>query len=222
VLVVDRDPGAASLVAADVGGWSVMADVGDPSAWNDVANVVRREVGRLDVAFLNAGIATGEAELSAITDDAYLTVMRVNVDGIFLGLRAVAALMERGGAIVATASTGGLAPVALDPVYRATKHAVIGLVRSFAPQLAARGIALNAVCPGVTDTPLVAANAELVARIHEAGISLLHADDIARAVIELILSGGSGEALVCQAGRAPAAFPFPPLPSPGETIVRWD
>src|SRR5207244_1193705 len=73
-----------------------------------------------------------------------------------LGVRELAArLMPHGGSIVATASLAGLTATPLDPIYSLTKHAVIGFVRSCAPQLATRGIRINALCPGFTDTPIV-------------------------------------------------------------------
>ena len=63
--------------------------------------------------------------------------------------------MEPGSAIVATASLAGLVPSPADPIYTLTKHAVIGFVRSVAPQLEERGIRINAVAPGFVETPLI-------------------------------------------------------------------
>ena len=64
--------------------------------------------------------------------------------------------MPEGGRIVCTASLAGLMEIVDDPIYGATKHAVVGFVRSVAPTLAARGIAINALCPGIADTPMLA------------------------------------------------------------------
>ena len=82
--------------------------------------------------------------------------MRANFDGVVYGTRECAArLMPHGGSIVATASLAGLTGMPFDPMYTATKHAVVGFVRGAAPGLARRGIRLNALCPGFTDTPIV-------------------------------------------------------------------
>jgi NAD(P)-dependent dehydrogenase (short-subunit alcohol dehydrogenase family) len=125
-------------------------DVGEAATWHALE-------GPFDAAFLNAGIAIGVADLADVTDEEYRRIMRVNVDGVVFGVRELAArLMPDGGSIVATASLAGLVAAPLDPVYAATKHAVVGLVRAAAPQLAARGIRINALCPAFTDTPIVA------------------------------------------------------------------
>ena len=85
-----------------------------------------------------------------MTDEQYRRIMRVNVDGVVFGVRELAArLMPNGGSIVATASLAGLVAAPLDPMYAVTKHAVVGFVRSGAPQLAARGIRINALCPAL-------------------------------------------------------------------------
>jgi len=96
-------------------------------------------------------------DLAAISDTAYRRIVGVNVDGVFLGVRALLPAMtkQQWGRIVATASVGGLTPVPFDPLYAMTKHAVVGLVRSAAPALASQGITLSAICPGGVDTPLV-------------------------------------------------------------------
>ena len=82
--------------------------------------------------------------------------------------------MPAGGRIVATASLAGLTAMPSDPVYAATKHAVVGFVRSVAPTLAARGISINAVCPGIADTAMLDRAAR--AAIDAAGFPLLARD----------------------------------------------
>ena len=124
-------------------------DVGNASAW-------RALEGEFDAAFLNAGIVTGEESIASLTDEQYHRAMRANIDGVVYGTRELAArLMPAGGSIVATASLAGLTATPMDPIYALTKHAVVGFVRSVAPQLAARGIRINALCPGFADTPIV-------------------------------------------------------------------
>src|SRR5215210_6447820 len=100
-------------------------DVSDPRAWKVVESV--------ELACLNAGVVTGEQDVTRISDDAYRRILGANLDGVVFGVRQLASVMEPGGAIVATASLAGLVPAPDDPIYTLTKHAVIGFVRSVAP-----------------------------------------------------------------------------------------
>ena len=116
-------------------------DVGDPDAWRALEGVY-------DAAFLNAGIGIGFADVAELPDGEYRRILGAN-DGVVYGTRELAArLMPNGGSIVATASLAGLTGMPFDPSYTATKHAVVGWVRGAAPGLAARGIRINALCPG--------------------------------------------------------------------------
>src|SRR5207245_7066492 len=128
-------------------------------------------------AYMNAGVTTGEAAIDKLTDQQYRRIMGPNVDGVLFGFRACVPAIERrgGGALVATASLAGLIAFPPDPIYTLTKHAVVGLVRSLAPQLEAHGITVNAVCPGIVDTPLVGDEAKKV--LGEAGFPLIRPDD---------------------------------------------
>ena len=102
--------------------------------------------------------------------------------------------------------------MASDRVYSLTKHAVIGLVRSVAPQLAERGIRINAVCPGITDTPLL--RPEERGRLESAGFPLLGADDVADAVVRALESDATGQAWAVQPGREPLVYQFRGVPGP--------
>ena len=128
-----------------------------PEAWPGIVEAVTARFGGIDLAHLNAGVMTGEADITKLTDDIYRRAVGVNVDGVVFGVRAlVPALSARGGgAIVATASLAGLIGFSPDPIYCLTKHAVVGLVRSLVPQLAEHQITINAVCPSIVDTPLI-------------------------------------------------------------------
>jgi NAD(P)-dependent dehydrogenase (short-subunit alcohol dehydrogenase family) len=179
-------------------------DVTDPAAWESVEAV--------DVAVLNAGVLTGEGDVAALSAEQYRRAVGVNVDGVVLGVSRLARVLRPGSAIVATASLGGLVPVPEDPVYGLTKFAVVGFVRSAAPQLAARGIRLNALCPAWADTPLVPA--ELRTSIAERGWRLLEPEDVADGVMAAARSEGHGEAWIVQVGREPLAFTYPGVPGP--------
>ncbi len=136
-------------------------DVSEPDHWE--------AVGPVDVACLNAGVLGGPPDPAELTVDGYRRAVAVNLDGVVLGVRRLATVMPAGGRIVCTASLAGLTAAPDDPVYAATKHAVVGFVRSAASALAARGLSINAVCPGFADTPMVAGAAR--DRLTEARIS---------------------------------------------------
>jgi len=179
-------------------------DVTDASDWD--------AVGAVDVACLNAGVLGGPADPTALELDEYRRAFSVNVDGVVLGVRRLAQVMPIGGRIVCTASLAGLTGVPDDPVYAATKHAVVGYVRSVAPALEARGISINAICPGFADTAMVSGVAR--ERLETAGFPLLGVDDVAEAAWVALTSGETGHAWVVQPGRPPVDFRFPTLPGP--------
>jgi NAD(P)-dependent dehydrogenase (short-subunit alcohol dehydrogenase family) len=179
-------------------------DVADQRAWADVRAV--------ELAFLNAGIGTGTSELADVTDDAYRRILATNVDGVVLGVRRLAAVMEPGGAIVVTASLAGLTAMPADPLYALTKHALVGFVRSVAPQLAARSLTINAVAPGIVDTPLL--GAETRERIVQSGFPLLRPQEVAAAALVAARSGETGQVWAIQPGREPLKFRFPNVPGP--------
>lgn len=178
-------------------------DVADPGAW-DAAEPV-------DLACLNAGILTANGDALAMTAAEYRQAVAVNVDGVVLGVRALARVMVPGSAIVATASLAGLIPMPSDPVYSLTKHAVVGFVRSVAPALAARGITINLVCPGLADTPMVDSARVALA---EVGFPLIDPVQVAEAVLLAARSGETGKAWAIQPGREPVDFRFPNVPGP--------
>ena len=170
-------------------------DVTAPEAWE--------QVGPVDIACLNAGVLTGE-----LTHENYRRAVEVNVDGVVLGVLRLRQVMDAG-AIVATASLAGLIGMPSDPVYSLTKHAVVGFVRSMAPLL--EPIRLNAVCPGIADTPMIdGQRAELAA----AGFPLVAPDDVAEAMWRAVAGGATGECWFVQPGREPAPFRFANLPGP--------
>jgi NAD(P)-dependent dehydrogenase (short-subunit alcohol dehydrogenase family) len=184
-------------------------DVGEASTWERVA----AGLDRLDVACLNAGVVTGTEVIDELTDEAYRRILRVNVDGVVFGVRALVPVLERsgGGDVVVTASLAGLTSMAQDPIYAATKHFLVGFVRSVAPQLEERGIRINAVCPGIVDTPLLG---DAGRRLEDAGFPLLSPQAVAAAVAAALESGTTGQAWVCQPGREPEPYRFGGVPGP--------
>jgi NAD(P)-dependent dehydrogenase (short-subunit alcohol dehydrogenase family) len=219
VVVVDLDGDSAERVAAGLDGLGLQGDVSRPEAWPSVIDAATDRFGGIDLAHLNAGVMTSEADITKVTDDTYRRVLGVNVDGVVFGVRAlVPALAARGGgAIVATASLAGLIGFSPDPLYCVTKHAVVGLVRSLVPQLAERDITINAVCPSIVDTPLIDDVREV---LEESGFPLIDVSAVAQAVLDLLAGEETGQCMVIQAGREalPYRFARPPGPRAGGTV----
>ncbi len=179
-------------------------DVADPEAWE--------HIGSVDLACLNAGVVTNDGDIAALTDEQYRRAVGVNVDGVVFGVRRLDRVMPKGSTIVVTASLAGLTAIPDDPIYGLTKHAVVGFVRSVAPQLAERGIRIQAVCPGWADTALTTNEfrEDLVAK----GFRLLEPSDVAEGVWAAYESEGTGEAWVVQPGREPMLYEFKGVPGP--------
>ena len=214
VCVVDIDAEGAEAVAREIDGTSYAADMGEADEVDAAFAHCNTSFGAVDVAFLNAGIAIGVADLATLTDADYRRIMRVNVDGVVYGLRAAIRAMTSngGGAIVATASLAGLIPFPPDPVYDLTKHAVVGLIRSAAPALAAQGITANCVNPGMTDTNIIGEDAKQA--LAAAEFPLMPAAQIADAVVHAVMSDETGRCYVCQPGRDPLPYEFRDVPGP--------
>jgi NAD(P)-dependent dehydrogenase (short-subunit alcohol dehydrogenase family) len=214
VCVVDLTDDAGRQVAESLGGAFHRADVGEPHEVDAAFTTCEKELGGVDIAFLNAGIAIGQPDIETLPDDVYRLIMRVNVDHVVYGTRAATRAMGRrgGGAIVATSSLAGLIPFPPDPVYDLTKHAVVGFIRSVAPALLAKGITANTVNPGMTDTSIIGDDARRM--IREANFPLMPASQIADAVFHIVTSGRTGECWVCQPGREPEPYRFHDVPGP--------
>jgi len=163
VCVADVKPEAASAVVAEIeaAGGSAFACATDVSVEADNAHMVEQTIARFGAvhgAFLNAGIGRPGSILNGDLESWDL-VIAINLRGVYLGMRAVAPALiaAGGGAIVATASVAGLRGGPGMPSYFASKHAVVGLVKAAAAELAANNIRVNAVCPGLIDTPILGA-----------------------------------------------------------------
>lgn len=208
VVIADRNDAQGRRVAEELGGRFVSLDVASSEGWKSLV----AEIGHVDFAHLNAGVTTQQGDITELTDDQYRRIMGANVDGVVFGIRALAPSMvaKGAGAIVATASLAGLIAFAMDPIYTLTKHAVVGLVRSAAPQLERSGVSLNAVCPGIVDTPLVGEGRE---RLKAAGFPLIDPEVIADTVFNAAIGGETAVCWAVQPGRV-ERFEFPSAPGP--------
>jgi NAD(P)-dependent dehydrogenase (short-subunit alcohol dehydrogenase family) len=161
VALLDVDLSAMQQLASELGTSASchVCDVSDEASVVAAVAETARQLGRIDVGVLNAGISGRRQSLEEIDVAAFDKLMGINVRGVFLGLKHLFPIMckQGGGSIVVTSSTeglrgnGGLAP------YVASKHAVIGLARTAALEWARHNIRVNCVNPAPVDTPMLRA-----------------------------------------------------------------
>jgi NAD(P)-dependent dehydrogenase (short-subunit alcohol dehydrogenase family) len=213
VVVTDIDAEVGEVVAKEIDGRFLRVDVRSPEDNKAAVQLALQEFGRLDIAFLNAGVASGIGVGEDFDLERYRLAMGVNLDGVVFGMHeALAAMAGRGGDIIATASLAGIVAVPFDPIYGANKHAVVGLVRATGAAYAAQGIRINAICPGFADTNIVSSEArEAIAGL---GIPLLPVSKVVDAFMAALASGRSGECWYVQPGRDSEPFRFRGVPGP--------
>ncbi len=160
---VNGEGGAETVRLIEAQGGTASYITGDVSNEDEVKTMIDAIVeryGKLDIAVNNAGVGGERKRLQDQTNESYEQVMNVNVKGVWLCMKHEIPEMlgnETGGVIINIASVAGLIAAPGLSLYSASKHAVIGLTKSAAIELASKGIRVNAVCPSYTDTAMVSA-----------------------------------------------------------------
>jgi NAD(P)-dependent dehydrogenase (short-subunit alcohol dehydrogenase family) len=184
VVVTGRNADTLAAARKELAGVEVVkSDAGDPSEVRKLFEDIGRKYGKIDVLFLNAGIAkfapfaeSGEALFDETID--------INVKGPFVALQAALPLLGKGASVIVNTSVASDRAVANSAVYSASKAALAALARGAAVELAAKGIRVNAVKPGPIRTPIFG----------KTGLSEAAIDEFAKQVSERLPLGRLGAA----------------------------
>ena len=213
VVLADIEDDTGRATAAEIGAEFIHTDVTDPAASQAAVEFAKQKFGRLDLAFLNAGISTGCGLDQSFDLDRYRTAMGVNLDGVVFGLNAAIPAMREagGGSIVCTASLAGLAPTPFDPIYAANKAAVVGLVRSVGPVYDLENIHVNGICPGFADTRIVDPIKE---GLTGEGIPIIPVEQVVDGIMDLFGEESGGHCHFVQHGMETQELNFRRVPGP--------
>jgi NAD(P)-dependent dehydrogenase (short-subunit alcohol dehydrogenase family) len=154
VLITDIDEAALVEAASSIGSQDVVRQVTDVTDEDQVASAVRATLerfGRLDVAFANAGVFGAVSPVADYPMDVFQRVLAVNVVGSMLVAKHALQVMQPGGSLIINSSVVGLTSAPGIAAYATSKHALVGLMRTAAKEMAPRGIRVNSLHPGPTD-----------------------------------------------------------------------
>ncbi len=203
----DLDDKALVAVAGELDGVEVLTavvDVSDRAQFSEAFAAAVERFGRISLMFNNAAIQTPPPAYPAADLDAVDRVLDVNVRGVVLGTQLAFDHMSAsgGGSIVATASGAGKVPMPNDPLYSATKAAVVMLTRASAPSFEVAGVRINAVCPSLVDTPMLYRSVAGLPEMEAAVATMAKLSP--RAVAEALVDLGLDETVT---GETPSLLP---------------
>jgi len=218
VVVADIDAAGALETVARItsGGGTGVAFCGDVSRTADVAAMLQlaeAHFGGLDILHNNAGVNCGDPSYPEAPLERWQYVLDVNLRAVILGTQLALPLLRRrrGGCIVQTSSLAGMIGWGPDPIYAATKAALVLFTSSLA-HLSAEGIRVNCICPAGVNTPMLARAYQSVTAKPPEDMPVLEAEDVADGVVQLIADDSlAGRTLLIGPGLRDFA-PLPPLP----------
>ncbi len=201
VIVTGRNPATVAEARTTLGEAVevIQSDGSDVAAIGALMDGIKARHGKLDIAFVNAGVALFMPH-PAVDEAFFDNQFSLNVRGAYFTIQKAAAIMADGGAIVLTGSVAGVKGMEGASVYSATKAALRSFARTFAAELAPRGIRVNTVSPGPIDTPIMGKMnlpPEMAAQVGEQMRNMVPlkrfgtADEVARTVLFLASSDGS-------------------------------
>jgi NAD(P)-dependent dehydrogenase (short-subunit alcohol dehydrogenase family) len=231
VLVVDVNAAAQETVATIEGAGgqaaALICDAATPEGAAEMVGAALERFGRLDILHANAGIAGPLNPSLSDSAEVFAQVLRINLIGPWVAMQAALPHMGAGAAIICTASVAGLRAGAGGVPYSASKAGVINMVQTVAQLVAGRGIRVNAVAPGLIETPMTAPlYADARNRGREDRIGQLNplrrggeAEEVAQAVVFLASDAASyvnGQVLVVDGGLS-SSLPYAQRPAGGPT-----
>ena len=204
LVLLDVDEARGEALAGELGGRFMRCDVAVRSDWFKAVGRCVDSVGTPDLVHLNAGVmSVGPREpflpIEDLPEASYHRIVGVNLSGVVFGLQALLPhLRGRASAMCVTASLAGLIPLPFDPMYAATKHALVGLVRSVAAAAPPGDpLRISAICPGGVDTPIIPD------ALKGGDTPVMPVEVLAAEVVDLLEQGANGEVRLKLAAAAP-------------------